>query len=150
MGTRIGSLNVRRSVFIRATPERVWREFATIDRLSAWFGRGHTLERFEPTVGGTVELSVDIDGTPQTFGGRLLVFDPGREMTFEDNWHGSMAWPAPTFITLRLTPLYDGTHVELFHHGFERLGADAPAELEGYEGGWDTRHLTALRAIVEQ
>lgn len=39
--------------------------------------------------------------------------------------------------------------VEIFHHGFERMGADAADELEGYEGGWDIKHLRQLRSIVE-
>lgn len=32
---------------------------------------------------------------------------------------------------------------------FERLGSDTGAELRGYDAGWDTRHLEALKAIVE-
>ena len=40
--------------------------------------------------------------------------------------------------------------VELFHHGFERLGADAADNLEAYESGWDVKHLKALRASVER
>jgi hypothetical protein len=51
--------------------------------------------------------------------------------------------------TIRLTPLYGGTLVELFHHGFERLGRDAADNLEGYEEGWTTRHLKSLRKIAE-
>ncbi len=38
--------------------------------------------------------------------------------------------------------------VELFHHGFERLGAEAADNLQGYEEGWDIKHLKALRSIV--
>jgi hypothetical protein len=52
--------------------------------------------------------------------------------------------------TLRLSPVYDGTMVEILHHGFERLGPAAGDALEGYEGGWDNKHVKALRAIVEQ
>ena len=44
MGIEIGSLHVRRSNFVQATPERVWQEFTSFDRLAAWFGRGHQLE----------------------------------------------------------------------------------------------------------
>ena len=40
--------------------------------------------------------------------------------------------------------------VEFFHHGFERLGADAADELEGYEEGWGLTHLASLRSLVEQ
>ena len=52
-------------------------------------------------------------------------------------------------ITLRLSPSYQGTLVELFHHGFERLGKSGADEHLAYESSWDTRHLTALKKIVE-
>jgi uncharacterized protein YndB with AHSA1/START domain len=148
MGTGIGSLHVRRSSLIRATPERVWQEFTCFERLAAWFGRGHQLDAYEPGPGGRVRLSVQVDGAKRSFGGSILVFEPARELTFSNNWETD-GWPVPTLITFRLTPLYDACHVELFHHGFERLGGEAAGELEGYEAGWHPRHLEALKAIVE-
>jgi len=148
MGIEISALHVRRSGLIRATPDRVWHEFTSFDRLAAWFGRGHKLESYEARLGGRVLLSVEIDGAKRPYGGPILIFEPARELTFSNNWE-SDGWPVPTLITLRLTPLYDACHVELFHHGFERLGDDAGAELQGYEAGWHSRHLEALRAIVE-
>jgi len=60
-----------------------------------------------------------------------------------------LATPVSTLWTIRLTPLYDGTHVEIFHHGFERLGTEAAYNLECFEEGWDIKHLKALRSIVE-
>ena len=48
MGIAISQLYVRRSIFINASPERVWEEFDSLNRLAAWFGTGHRLERFEP------------------------------------------------------------------------------------------------------
>ena len=149
MGIRISLLNVRRSILILAPPERVWQEFESFDRIAAWFGRGHELHRFEPELGGQVEMSVVIDGEQRYFGGPVVVFERESEVTFESNWHAPHAWPLPTFFTLRLTPLYDATPVELFHHGFERLGSDAGGELQGYEAGWDSHHLEALKAVVE-
>ena len=81
---------------------------------------------------------------------RVVVYETAREITFESNWNDApMRWPLPTFMTIRLTPLYELTHVEIFHHGFERLGVDAADNLQGYEEGWDVKHLKALRAIVE-
>jgi uncharacterized protein YndB with AHSA1/START domain len=148
MGIEIGALHVRRSSLIQATPARVWEEFTSHERLAAWFGRGHRLEIYEPGVGGQVRLSVENEGTKRVFGGRVLVFEPERELTFSDNWETG-GWPVPTLLTLRLTPLYEACHVELFHHGFERLGAEAAADLEGYETGWHAGHLQALREIVE-
>jgi uncharacterized protein YndB with AHSA1/START domain len=151
MGITIGVLNVRRSILIQAAPERVWQEFESFERIAAWFGRGHELHRFEPKLGGQVEMSVEIGGERQAYGGPVIVFECERELSFESNWHAaSRAWPVSTFFTFRLTPVYDATMVEIFHHGFERLGADAADSLQGYEEGWDVKHLTALRAIVGQ
>lgn len=150
MGLEIGALHVRRSTFIRATPTRVWEEFESFARMSEWFGRGHTLHTYEPKLGGRVELSVELDGKRQHYSGQILVLAAEREVSFTINWHdAALAWPVPTLWTLRLTPMYDGTQVEIFHHGFERLGQDAGDNLEGYEEGWDIKHLKALRAIVE-
>ena len=149
MGMEIGLLNVRRSILIRASPKRVWEEFGSFERIAAWLGRGHELHVFEPRLNGRVDMSVEIDGQRRHYGGPVLVYDPQREVSFESNWEAPHAWPVPTLWTIRLTPLYDATLVEIFHHGFERLGADAADSLQGYEEGWDVRHLKALRSIVE-
>jgi hypothetical protein len=39
--------------------------------------------------------------------------------------------------------------IEIFHHGFERMGAEAADNLQDYEGGWDIKHLKALRVLKE-
>ena len=149
MGLDIGLLNVRRSIFIEASPTRVWQEFESLERIAPWFGLGHELHKFDVALGGQVDMSIESDGERSHYGGPIVVFEPGREVSFESNWEGANAWPVPTFFTIRLTPLYDGTLVELFHHGFERLGAAAADNLEGYEEGWGLNHLKALREIVE-
>ena len=148
MATQIGALHVRRSILIQASPSRVWQEFESSERIKGWLDLGHTVHTFEPRVAGRVEMSVEIDGERRYFGGRVLRVEPSRELTFESQWQGTSDWSVPTFWTIRLTPLYDGTHVELFHHGFERLGVDAADNLQDYEEGWDVKHLQALRAIV--
>jgi uncharacterized protein YndB with AHSA1/START domain len=158
MGIEIGILAVRRSVLINATPGRVWQEFETLERMQAWFGypweqdgrRGHTLLTYEPRLGGKVELEVTHDGRRRRFGGRIVVFEPARELTFEDAWiPNDDGWDAPTYITIRLTAALGGTLVELFHHAIERIGEGA-AELHlGFEMGWTAYHLEALRRIVE-
>jgi uncharacterized protein YndB with AHSA1/START domain len=150
MGITISHLNVRRSILIQAPSARVWQEFETFERVAAWFGRGHELHRFELKLGGQVEMSVAVGDQRRHYGGPVIVMEREREVTFESNWDAPNHWPVPTFFTLRLTPLYDGTLVEILHHGFERLGTGAADALEGYEDGWDVKHLKALRAIVEQ
>ena len=157
MGIAIGPLHMRRSIFIRATPARVWQEFETTERLKAWFGTGHELVTFEPEVGGKVDIDIgvvrnDLQGRsidqPIHCIGSVLVLEPEREITFQTYWEPGEK-RAPTLWTLRLTPVYDGTLVEVIHHGYERFGKDAAAVLQGNEEGWDVHHLTALRSIVE-
>jgi uncharacterized protein YndB with AHSA1/START domain len=142
-------LTVRRCIHIAAAPERIWREFEDHDRMSRWWGTGHRLVTYEPRVGGTIEMEVDAHGGLQRFGGRITVFEPGRELTWEDNWIGELAWPTTIFSTLRLTPISGGTLVEFIKHGFDRLGARAAEVHEGLEGGWSITQLRALRGIVE-
>ncbi len=149
MGLEIGKLYVRRSIFIEASPARVWKEFESFDRLSLWLNLGHTLHEFDTEVGGNVKMSVNVEGKDRFYGGTVLVFDPEREISFESQWQKPYDWPVPTLWTIQLTPLYDGTNVELFHHGFERLGLAAAGNLEAYEEGWDVKHLKALRVLSE-
>ena len=150
MGITIGSLHVRRSILIQASPAEVWREFESFERIAAWLDRGHQLHAFEPKLGGMADFSVEMDGKRVHYGGPILVFEPEREVTFESQWESPRSWVVPTFWTFRLTPIYDATLVEAFHHGFERLGKDAADNLQGYEEGWDVKHLSALREIVEK
>ena len=151
MGTTVGTMHVRRSGFVHATPDRVWEEFASFERIREWFGIGHTLHAYDAKLGAVVELSVELDGVRQHYGGAITVLDPAHEVTFECNWRDpALAWSVPMLWTLRLTAAYDGTMVEIIHHGFERLGRAGGGELECYEEGWDNKHLKALRAIVER
>jgi uncharacterized protein YndB with AHSA1/START domain len=149
MGTEIGPLAVRRSIWIDAKPERVWEEFETYERMKQWFGTGHVLVAYEPRVGGLVETDPSaMQGEPLRFAGRVTVLDPPRELSFEQDWLGH-GWAAPLVITIRLTSALNGTLVELFHHGFERLGADAADNHRGFESGWGTGQLEELRERVE-
>lgn len=145
----IGLLAVRRSILINAPAQRVWREFETFDRMKAWWGTGHELVTYEPREGGHIEMSVEVDGEMRRFGGKIHVFSPGEELTFEDGWIAQREWPLGVYITLRLTPFENGTIVELLVHGFERFGDLAAERHLGLEKGWSVRQLEALRQRVE-
>lgn len=153
-------LRVRRSIHVKAPPNRVWQEFTSFERVNAWWGaragdpeagtsKGQYLLEYEPRVGGRAVMAVDWDGKRVSYGGEIKVFDAARELTFENDWIPNQGWAMPTHITLRLSPALDGTLVELFHHGFERTGGDAGAEHAGYEQGWGMTQLNALKAAVE-
>ena len=147
MGAEIGLLAVRRSIFIAADADRIWKEFESFEAMRRWFGTGQTLLEFEPRVGGRVRLECDVGGEMRQFGGTVTVFEPGREVSWDNDWIPSGA-PVPNMITLRLTPAAGGTVVELFHHAFERVGPEGPDQHAGYEDGWTLRQLKALRALV--
>jgi len=153
-------LVVRRSIHIAASPERVWQEFSSFNRMNAWWGhitgepqagtsKGHWLDTYEPHVDGQVTMAVNFNGARASYGGRIRSFDPQRELTFENDWIPNQGWRAPTYITLRLSPALAGTMVELLHHGFERIGDDASATHAGFEEGWGMTQLSALKRIVE-
>jgi uncharacterized protein YndB with AHSA1/START domain len=131
----------------------VWEEFETIERMRTWYGVGHALVTYEPRVGGEVETDAtgDHDGVhgELRFVGRVVVFDPPRQLTFEQDWVGH-GWPTAPLITIRLSPVEGGTLVELFHHGFERFGSVAAGadDHRGFEDGWTMRQLEALRGRV--
>jgi uncharacterized protein YndB with AHSA1/START domain len=151
MGTKIGPIAVRRSIWIAARPERIWQEFESFERMKRWFGTGHELTAYEPRLDGYVETDSGFSeehGGRLRFGGKIVMWDPPQEVTWENDWfdHG---WASPSLFTLRLTPAEGGTVVELFHHGFERTGESLSTTLNGFEGGWTIRHLEALRQIVE-
>lgn len=154
-------LRVRRSILIQAAPARVWREFETHERMDGWWGRvtgspeagtsqGQWLDAYEPREGGAIRMSVNWDGARVSYGGTIKRFEPGRELTFENDWIPNRGWKVPTYVTLRLTPALGGTLVELFHHGFENTGGDPAAEHAGYEQGWGMTQLNALKALIEK
>jgi uncharacterized protein YndB with AHSA1/START domain len=154
-------LAVRRSIHIKAAPERVWQEFTSFDRMTRWWGvivgdpkagtaQGQYLDVFEPKVGGDIRMAVNFDGERVSYGGKIRAFDAAHESTFENDWIPNQGWKAPTYITLRLTPALAGTLVELFHHGFEHTGEDASNDHAGYEQGWGMTQLSALKRIVEE
>jgi uncharacterized protein YndB with AHSA1/START domain len=153
-------LKVRRSALVKAGPARMWTAFETFERMNAWWGlvigtpeagksEGQYLDAYEPRAGGRIEMAVYWDGARVSYGGEIVTFAPAREFTFESDWIPNRGWKKPTYITLRLAPALGGTLVELFHHGFERTGPDAGAELEGYEQGWGMTQLSALKRLVE-
>jgi uncharacterized protein YndB with AHSA1/START domain len=138
---------------INATPERIWREFESFERFSAWWttrepNRRESVRKYEPRVGGRVEMPCEWDGGSCVFVGNVTSTEPQRELTWELSVEDA-GWPAPTYVTVRLTPNAYGTMVEILHHGFEKIGDAAVQQFQDFEGGWDLRELRALRALVE-
>jgi len=87
---------------------------------------------------------------PVRYGGPIVVFDANSQFTIENDWMPNRGWKQPTYLTVRLSPVLEGTLVELFHHGFEHVGGDVGAEHAGYEQGWGMLQLNALKEIAEK
>lgn len=146
MTTAIGELAVRRSIVIAAPRERVWEEFGSAERMKQWF----VCERLvlEPREGGRFETEGDHGSIHYVFGGKVVRYQPPREVTVEWGWVPPR-WPDVTLLSFLLEPEGGGTRVEIVHHGFERLGAWAREVYESFEGGWDLSELEALKRAVE-
>lgn len=148
MATSIGPLAVRRSIEIAGAPERIWKEVESAERMKRWFHCDRLV--LEPRVGGKFETEGNHGSVHYVFGGRVLVFEPNRELTVEWGWIPPR-WSDTSLLTIRLEPLgVNRTRVDLIHHGFERLG-DAGIEIQrSFDGGWDLSELEALRRVVEE
>jgi len=138
---------VRRSIEIEAVPTRVWEEFGSPERMRAWFNCDRLV--LEPRVGGRFEAEGDHGAIHYVFGGKVLVYEPGRELTVEWGWIPPR-WPDVSQLTLRLEPAGPGrTRAEIIHHGFELLGDRADEVYKSFEAGWDLSELEALKYVVE-
>ena len=64
---------------------------------------------------------------------------------------GKEPWPEETLVTLKLTPIPQGTHVALIHSDFEKLPqAIAEAERDDHIIGWErSQALPELKKLVE-
>ena len=139
MNQMTDELAVRKSVFVRCTPEHAFAVFT--ERIGDWWPfDGHSLFDdkaeavvFEPHVGGRVyERSAEGE---EGLWGTLTVWDPPRGFTM--TWHPGRGEETAQELELRFSPEGGGTRVDLVHTGWERLG-DRMAEIGGhYDEGWD-------------
>jgi uncharacterized protein YndB with AHSA1/START domain len=143
------TMMVRQEEFIDAAPDVVWRVMAGTEGIKQWLGPS----QYEPRQGAPITFDVKHDGHAFLMFGEIVTFDPPRELAFTwtEQEIGHAAWPAPTLVTLTLTPEGSGTRVRLVHSGFERLPDDlAQSQFDSYVAGWEMRPvLKGLKGLVE-
>ncbi|HMQ30228.1 MAG TPA: SRPBCC domain-containing protein [Chloroflexaceae bacterium] len=128
---------VERSIWIAATPERVWQAVTDPALLSQWFGGGAVWEIPLLAVGATALY----EGSEVHI---IEVLDPPRQFTLR--WEPEP--PAtPTLTTFLLAPEAGGTRVTVRESGYELLPNDIRHRRmaqtdEGYRISLD--HLAAL------
>ncbi len=146
-------LVVRRSVYIKASPDRVWREFGSFERMAGWWDASTDalkvkLRAYEPRLGGPFSIEGKHGAFPYHFDCTVVTFDAEREFTVDWNFP-AMGWVSAAQITVRLSAASSGTIAETLLHGFERIGPAAVNTYLGFERGWQAQELVGLKASVE-
>ncbi len=134
---------VRRSVHVKAAPERAFEVFTA--GMGNWWIRSHSINTspqasivMEPREGGRW-YEVGEDGSECTWG-RVLAWEPPQRLLLA--WQISGQWKHdPDFITeveVRFTRDGDGTRVDLEHRNLERFGdkENAMRAALGSPDGW--------------
>lgn len=129
---------MEKEIFIRATPERVFRALTEKAELEAWFVHEATIDL---RVGGALRLFWD----PESVEGTFLEVDPPRRVVF--TWDERPAIAGITTSAFTLTAEGDGTRLHLVHSGFGS-GAAWDRLFENINGGWDSE-LDNLRRWLE-
>jgi uncharacterized protein YndB with AHSA1/START domain len=110
------SQEIRCSIYIEASPEKVWRAVESQDMLRKWMGGS---VEYEPVLGGRVRIyGRDDQGTNYVMGGSVITWDVYRKMQF--NWEGYEPEPySATLFTFELQQEGTGTRVTIVHNQFE-------------------------------
>src|SRR5438270_13216772 len=106
---QMGGRTFEKEIFIRATPERVWRALTERAELEQWFMRAATLD-LRP--GGALVH----DWGDSRKGGTFLVVDPPHRVVF--TWDERPRCDGATTIAITLTAEGDGTRLHLLHSGY--------------------------------
>lgn len=137
-------LLVRKSIFVKATPQRAFDVFTK--EMSAWWPlASHHVGKvdakgivIEPRVGGNV-MEVGVDDSTCTWG-HVLEWAPPRRFTF--SWEIDAAFKIDSSMNTRVEVTFtaerDGTQVELVHRGLRAYGEKAGEMVAIFDspGGW--------------
>ncbi|MHB8645376.1 MAG: SRPBCC family protein [Thermomicrobiales bacterium] len=129
---------IEKEIFIRATPERVFRALTEKADLEAWFVKEATVDL---RVGGALRLFWD----PESVEGVFLEVDPPRRVVF--TWDERPQVEGITTSAFTLTAEGDGTRLHLIHSGFGS-GTAWDRLFEGVNSGWESE-LENLRVYIE-
>jgi uncharacterized protein YndB with AHSA1/START domain len=150
------------TVFVSVPPLRAFEIFTA--EIDAWWRRGPKFRAagaresrlaLEPGAGGRLTETVDDLAGPRTLElGRVLLWDPGRELALE--WRGQNFAPdQKTLVEVRFRAQRDGTLVTVRHSGWSSLPDEHPArhgrtgaDFARAMGLWWGELLSALRERV--
>lgn len=143
MNHMISPAPVRKSVHVRAAPERAFETFSA--GIEHWWPRSHSIGSspivravIEPEAGGRWYEQGE-DGSECDWG-KVLVWEPPTLLVLA--WQIDGEWKyRPDLVTeveVRFTPEDGGTRVDLEHRNLDRLGAAGEATRAAFDspGGW--------------
>ncbi len=138
------AFSVSRSIFIAASPSKVWTAITDPEHIVKWFGSGATLNALEP--GGTGVWTFDGYGDVPIL---VEALDPIHSITYRwgDTTSPNIDLAASTVFTFTLEPAEGGTHLHVIETGFDTL-ADPARQMHDNQGGWTTE-LDKMVAYVE-
>jgi len=140
----MATLDITRTIDIKATPEKVWAALTEADLIAQWFGDSC---EFDATPGGTGTFGWSEHGASC----RVVVEHVDKPKTLVYRWaHESGVDPVPgnsTVVRFDLAELADGTRLTLVETGFEEL-ADPQGKHDDNTGGWKAE-LGELVEFVE-
>jgi uncharacterized protein YndB with AHSA1/START domain len=127
---------LRKSIYLKATPEKVWEYLTEPEKLAIWFHKPKT-----QLVKGDYEM-FGVDSGDKLMWGAVLVAEPFSrlEYTFTIKPMGEQT----STVKWRLEEVPGGTHLSLSHEGLPQ-GADAFDLTLALDKGWDD-HLMRLRS----
>ena len=127
-----------KTIYLKASPEKVWRHLTDKDLLARWF---HETDRDLALNASFQYLSFHYDKEDRKLmWGEVLEFDPPTRLvqTFTHQWLKGVI----TTVTWELMPVEGGTQLSLRHEGITTFD-----ELTGHDKGWD-EHLLRLRMML--
>ena len=145
MSATISIAPVRKSLLVRATPEKAFAVFT--DGINRWWPKSHGIGAspikesiIEPFVGGRWYTPCE-DGTEAVVG-HVHVREPAKRLVI--SWEISAEWKPDARVQFAsevevrfIADGAGGTRIELEHRNFERMGAAAGEKMRsGVDGGW--------------
>lgn len=135
--TQLSGRTLEKEVFIKASPERIFRALTEPAELERWFVQKAEID-LRP--GGAIRLEWAPDAVET---GTILALEPAHRLSF--SWQALE--PSPTTITFELIAENGGTRLRLTHTGIGQ-GEDWDRYYNAVNPGWNA-HLTNLTAWLE-
>jgi len=127
-----------KTIYLKATPEKVWRHLTDKELLARWF---HETNRNLSEKVSFQYLSFDYDKEDRKLmWGDVIEFDPPNKLvhTFTHQWLEGVV----TTVSWELREVDGGTQLTMTHAGITKFN-----ELTDHDKGWD-EHLQRLRMML--